>query len=160
MLAFFAARPILFRPLSSADARAVAHIHAEGFARGWPADEIEAMILDPAVVGDGAATAGWPGALAGFVLSRIAADEAEILSICVRRKNQGKGVAGRLLNHHLSRLGQRGARAVFLEVEEGNTPAIALYRRYGFAEVGRRKSYYPKADGRTADALTMRRDMV
>jgi ribosomal-protein-alanine N-acetyltransferase len=49
----------------------------------------------------------------------------------------------------------RGAAAMFLEVAAGNTPALALYAREGFAEVGRRRRYY--ADG--ADALVLRRDL-
>lgn len=159
MISLFTARPPIFHHLTATDARAAAAIHAEGFARGWSASDIESMIIDPAIVGDGVFVAGWRESLIGFSLSRVAADEAEILSICVRRKDQGRGVAGRLLAHHLSRIGQRGARALFLEVEEGNAPAIALYRRYGFAEIGQRKSYYHKPDGRTANAVVMRREM-
>ncbi len=153
----FAKRPPIFRALDPADARAVASIHAEGFARGWPAADIERMLADAAILGDGAATAGWPSQLIGFALSRIAADEAEILSIGVRRSWQGRGVAAGLLTRHLSRVGQRGAAALFLEVEDGNAPAIALYRRFGFSKVGERPSYYKKPDGRTANAIVMRR---
>ena len=155
----FAPQTPLLRGLAPGDARAVAAIHAEGFARGWPAADVERMLADAAVIGDGAATAGWPSQLIGFVLSRIAADEAEILSIGVRRKHQGRGVAGRLLGHHLARASQRGARAMFLEVEDGNGPAIALYRRFGFSEVGKRPSYHRKPDGATANAVVMRRGL-
>jgi ribosomal-protein-alanine N-acetyltransferase len=153
----FAARPPVYRALDPADARAVAAIHAEGFARGWPAADVERMLADATTVGDGAATAGWPSQLIGFVLSRVAADEAEILSIGVKRSWQGRRVAAGLLAHHLSRVGQRGAQALFLEVEEGNRPAIALYRRFGFFDVGKRPSYYKKPDGRAANAIVMRR---
>lgn len=159
MITLFASRPPTLRPLRPTDARAVAQIHAEGFAQGWPASEIERMIIDPAIVGDGAAGGGWPTSLMGFVLSRVAADEAEILSIATRKNGQRRGVGAALLAHHLSRIGQRGARALFLEVEEGNAPAIALYRKFAFREVGRRKAYYPKADGSAANALVMRREI-
>ena len=48
-------------------------------------------------------------------------------------------------------------RAVHLEVEEGNRPALALYRRRGFREVGRRQGYYARPDGTRAAAITMSR---
>ena len=45
---------------------------------------------------------------------------------------------------------------LFLEVEEGNAPARALYVKRGFVEVGRRNAYYKKADGSAASAIVMR----
>lgn len=155
----FAPPSIVMRPLGPGDARDVAQIHAEGFAQGWRVADLERMLTDAAIIGDGATMSGWPSQLAGFALSRIAADEAEILSIGVRRARQGRGVAARLLGRHLSRVAQRGVREMFLEVEEGNAPAIALYRRFGFAEVGRRPSYYRKQDGSAANAIVMRRPL-
>lgn len=159
MSPLFAPRPPVCRALVAADAEAAAAIHAEGFARGWPADDMASLILDSSVVADGAFAAGWLGRLAGFALSRIAGEEAEILSICVRRSERGKGVGAALLGRHLSGVGQRGARQLFLEVEEGNASAIALYRRFGFQDVGRRKSYYHRPGGAALDALVMRRPL-
>ncbi|MBN9064293.1 MAG: GNAT family N-acetyltransferase [Rhizobiales bacterium] len=159
MSPLFASRPPVCRPLSVADADAAAAIHAEGFARGWPAGDLESLILDASVVADGCFSAGWLGGLVGFALSRAAGGEAEILSICVRRSEQGRGVGAALLGRHLARVGQRGARQLFLEVEEGNAAAIALYRRFGFQDVGRRKSYYHKPGGGVLDALVMRRPL-
>ena len=153
----FQAATVGIRPLAVGDAAQVAAIHAEGFARGWPLSDIERMLVDPAIIGDAAIPGRWPGGLRGFALSRVAADEAEILSIAVRRKDRGRGLAGRLLAHHMARLAQAGARAVFLEVEEMNAAAIALYRRYGFETIGQRRSYYRNPDGSSANALAMRR---
>lgn len=144
------------RPDASAD---VASIHAENFARPWGSAEIEALIADSACIGQMARTQGWPSQIEGFVLSRIAGDEAEILSIAVRRARQGQGIAGQLLLHHLGALGPRRVRSLFLEVDEANTPALALYRRHGFLTVGERKSYYRRNDGSAANALVMRRDL-
>ncbi|MFX5295047.1 GNAT family N-acetyltransferase, partial [Acinetobacter baumannii] len=53
----------------------------------------------------------------------------------------------------------RGVRTIFLEVEENNQPARRLYERMGFAVVGRRESYYPRAGGEQRNALLMRRDL-
>ena len=50
-------------------------------------------------------------------------------------------------------------RALFLEVDETNAAAIALYRRFGFREVGKRPRYYQSADGARSGALVMRRDL-
>jgi ribosomal protein S18 acetylase RimI-like enzyme len=52
-----------------------------------------------------------------------------------------------------------GARAVFLEVDEHNDPAIRLYHRAGFSEVSRRANYYPGPGGKAAAALVLRRDL-
>jgi ribosomal-protein-alanine N-acetyltransferase len=156
MSRLFTSRPPVHRAARTADARAIAAIHAEGFARGWPPGDIEALLADAAVAADVAVAGRWPPAIVGFALSRVAVDEAELLSIGVRRSHQARGVAGGLLAAHLAHLGQRGVRALFLEVEEGNAPAARLYSRFGFQTVGRRASYYPKADGRSAQALVMR----
>ena len=51
------------------------------------------------------------------------------------------------------------AEALFLEVDETNVPALALYRRLGFREVGKRPAYYDRAEGGRSGALVMRRDL-
>ncbi len=101
-----------------------------------------------------------PGAKpSGFALSRIVLDEAEIITIAILPEALGKGYAGPLLAHHLDGLSRQGVRKVHLEVEEGNAPAISLYRRAGFRETGRREAYYQKADGSRVSALTMALDL-
>jgi ribosomal-protein-alanine N-acetyltransferase len=94
----------------------------------------------------------------GFVISRIGADEAEILSIAVDAGHRGKGLSRNLLLTHLGYLAGRGVRAIFLEVEENNQPARRLYERAGFAVVGRRERYY-RQGGEQLNALLMRRDL-
>ncbi len=157
-LPFFGPPPApAFARFDARDARAAAAIHAEGFARSWSAVEIEALAVDPAVFGD-AAREGRPGGpLLAFVLSRAAADEAEILTIAVASSARGRGIGKALLARHTARLAASGVRALFLEVEETNAAARALYARTGFAEVGRRGAYYAKPDGTRADALILRR---
>ncbi len=101
-------------------------------------------------------TAPWPAPrLVGFVVSRIAADQAEILSIAVASDFRGAGLARRLLDVHLRRLAGYGVATVFLEVDEHNAPARRLYAGFGFAKVGRRESYYAAA----AAALVLRRHL-
>lgn len=142
--------------LATAHAARLAEIHAEAFTRPWDAVEFERSLADKNVLADGLFL-GRASQPAGFILSRRAADEAEILSIAITAPARGRGHAGPLLDRHLQGLAQSGVRAVFLEVEEGNRPALALYRRRGFAEIGRRQGYYARPDGSRASAITMRR---
>ena len=95
----------------------------------------------------------------GFAVSRMGADEAEILSIAVDEAWRGRGLSRDLLITHLGHLAGRGVRRIFLEVEENNAPARRLYERTGFAVVGRRERYYRGADGEQLNALLMRRDL-
>lgn len=146
--------------LDARHAAAVAALHHQGgFARGWEPGECAALIADSAVVSDGVfrASAREPS---GFVLSRKAADEAEILSVVVASSHRREGLGRALLAAHLARLAGEGVAHVFLEVEEGNGPALRLYGYFGFREVGRRKGYYPKPDGSRATAIAMRLDLA
>ena len=147
------------RGLTQADAHDVAALHAEGFHRGWSVEEIEGLLADRTVTGLGAGHGRFATALAGFVLSRVAAGEAEILTIAVARRARGLGVGRLLLEGHLSQLAAAGAREVFLEVDEANAAARALYAREAFSEVGRRKAYYARPDGSRGTALVLRRTL-
>ncbi|QEL24537.1 GNAT family N-acetyltransferase [Bosea sp. F3-2] len=145
--------------LDAGYARQVAILHHQGgFARGWEPAECAALIAETSVAADGVFGKGSDPA--GFVMSRKAADEAEILSIVVAPANRRDGLGRILLSAHLARLAEDGVARVFLEVEEGNLAAERLYRHFGFREVGRRKGYYPKADGSRATAIAMRLDLT
>jgi [ribosomal protein S18]-alanine N-acetyltransferase len=152
---FGRAEPVL-APAHPRDAADLARLHAASFNRGWSEQEFEQLLTDRNVIGERAASG---RASVGFILSRLAADEAEILSVAVARSWQGRGLARRMLDLHLRRLAGLGLRAVFLEVEENNTPARRLYDRAGFREVGRRPGYYATGAGPAA-ALVLRRDLV
>jgi [ribosomal protein S18]-alanine N-acetyltransferase len=148
-------RPLpAFSPAGSQDAAYFAQLHQASFARGWTESEFERLLLDRNVLAHRCARGGRPQ---GFVLSRIAADEAEILSIAVAAAQQGRGMAGALLDFHLRALAGRGVRAVFLEVDDANVPARKLYARRQFREVGRRRSYYREQGG---TALVLRRGLT
>jgi [ribosomal protein S18]-alanine N-acetyltransferase len=136
------------------DAGGFAELHGASFHRGWSEDELEQLLSDRSVVAHRATRA---GGLVGLILSRIAADEAEILSIAVAMSARGRGLARQLLELNMRRLAGLGVRAVFLEVDENNAPARALYRRAGFREVGRREGYYSASRG--IAALVLRRDL-
>jgi len=137
------------------DAAAMAALHAASFRRGWSDDEFRSMLGEKTVL---AHRAMQREKLIGFIITRMAGDESEILSVAVAASAQGRGLAGRLLHLHLRRLAGLGARRVFLEVGEDNVAAIRLYNRAGFEQVSRRQGYYQDAAGRQTAALVLRCD--
>jgi len=142
---------------SRRDAAAIAKLHAAAFRHGWSDGEIERMLLERNIIAHRAMSG---RTLQGFILSRLAGGEAEILSVAVASARRGRGLARALLNLHLRRLAGLGASAVFLEVDEDNEPARRLYQRAGFREVGRRPGYYQQGRDKAATALVLRRDLV
>lgn len=144
--------------LAPAHAAAVSRLHAASFARGWDQLEVARMLAERNILSDGAFS-GMSKGPSGFVMSRMAADEAEILTICIDGAMRGQGIGRMLLERHVQGLRQRGISQLFLEVEQRNDPALALYRRFGFAQVGERPGYYAKPDGSRALALIMRREI-
>jgi ribosomal-protein-alanine N-acetyltransferase len=140
-----------------ADADALAELHATAFQRGWSAEEFERLLVDKSIV---AHRATFGRDVVGFSLARVAADEAEILSIAVAPAWRGRGLAGQLLDLQLRRLAALGIVRLFLEVDEGNSPARRLYARALFREVGRRGAYYRPAGGAASNALILRRDLA
>jgi len=93
---------------------------------------------------------------AGFVLSRGAADEEELLLIAVHPRHRGRGIGAVLLDRFIGEARMRGAERLFLEMRDGN-PAESLYRRHGFEQVGRRRAYYRRGSGDPLDAITFAR---
>lgn len=145
-------------PGIAADAEALARLHAEGFYRGWPRDDFAAYLSGPDTPALVACDA--RRRIAGFAMLRLAADEAELLTIAVGRKWRGRGVGAALMAALIEDLSLGSpARRLFLEVEEGNAAALRLYRRFGFDELSRREGYYRRPDGSAAAALVMRRDL-
>jgi len=152
---FARAEPVLSEA-NAGDASAIAALHGRSFRRGWSEQEVEGLLIDRNVLTH-RATSG--SALAGFIMSRLAADEAEILSVAVGNAWRRRGLARSMLILHLRRLAGLGARAVFLEVDENNAAAVRLYDRAGFREASRRPNYYPEPGGKAATALVLRRDL-
>ena len=96
-----------------------------------------------------------PSDLTGYLLATIIVDEAEILAIAVSANHQKCGRGTGLLKHFLAYIVARDVKTVFLEVAADNVSALTLYQRNGFAEFGRRPSYYKRSDG-DCDAILMR----
>ena len=92
--------------------------------RGWDEDEVYRLLVDGAVLTHRAMIR---RTLVGFIMSRLAADEAEILSVAIAPARRGRGLSRPLLDFHLRRLAGRAVRTVFLEVDEQNAAACRLY---------------------------------
>jgi [ribosomal protein S18]-alanine N-acetyltransferase len=138
------------------DARKLSQLHGASFNRGWSETEFEQLLAERNTLTHrlraGTETI-------GFIISRLAADEAEILSVAIDGGWRGRGLSRQLLQTHLGHLAGRGIRTIFLEVEENNLPAVRLYRGCGFEVVGRREQYYRDPSGQLLSALVMQRDL-
>ena len=93
--------------------------------------------------------------LVGYLLATIILDEAEILSIAVSSDHQNCGRGAGLLGHFLAYIDTQDVKTALLEVAADNVSALTLYHRHGFAEFGRRPSYYKRSYG-DCDAIMMR----
>lgn len=154
-------RDFVLEPLTEADADALSLLHREDFVRPWSETEFSTLLEQDGVFGYGARQVG-QGAKApvGFVLARVAAGEGEILTVAVARTHRRQGLGWRLMDAVLRELHAQRAEALFLEVDETNVGAIALYRRLGFREVGKRANYYRSSEHGPTGALVMRRDLA
>lgn len=144
-----------FEDVGVAASRLLSEMHADIFDEGWSATSFAEMLGTP---GTHAAIASDGGEPLGFIISRLAADEAEIISIGSRSNVQRRGVARQLLERQIALLAAEGVRLLFLEVAASNAAAQRLYAGCGFTEAGRRKGYY-KRDGGAEDAIVLRREL-
>ena len=143
-------------PATLRDAPKLAQLHGASFHRGWGEGEFETMLTERNTLVHRLKLG---RKVIGFAVSRMAADEAEILSIAIDADQRGRGLSRNLLLTHLGHLAGRGIRSIFLEVEENNQPARRLYERAGFGIAGRRERYYQQPGGEQLNALLMRRDL-
>jgi len=156
----FSRREHAIEPLAPGDAPAIARLHLEDFPRPWSSGEFAELMAQPTVFGFAAREVGNRRApMAGFVLARLAAGEGEILTLAVAQSVRRQGLGRYLMDAVLRRLHAYRAEALFLEVDETNAPAIGLYRRLGFRQVGHRPDYYKSPSAGRSGALVMRRDL-
>lgn len=143
---------IQFRSITQQDAPLLASIHALSLSSPWTESAFLALLQNPCY-------GGWlaviRGVAVGFIMVSCIPPEAEILTFAVvpewRRQHIGQG----LLRHFLGYC-QQGIAHVFLEVDSTNQPAIKLYQKEGFQQIGQRTDYYQYPSGAFSDALVMR----
>jgi ribosomal-protein-alanine N-acetyltransferase len=137
-------------------AEVAAAIHAaSGFDEPWSPASFAGLLATPGVAGRLALADGEP---AGLALWRVAADEAEILTVCTLPDRRRAGFGRALMEAATAASTTAGARRLYLEVAVDNVAAIALYQRLGFVRAGLRKGYYRRTDG-AVDATILARDI-
>lgn len=96
------------------------------------------------------------GAVVGYVGSQSVPPETDLMNLAVAPEARRSGVARELMEELMRRLCEKGMQTLTLEVRDSNDPAISLYTKLGFAQIGRRPRYYvnPKED-----ALILRKEL-
>lgn len=129
----------------------LAVLHARCFTASpppWTASAIAAAIAASGAIA--------LGGKMGFLLGRVIAGEAELLTLAVAPEVRQQGIGADLVRQFADAARAQSAQCAFLEVAEGNAPARALYARAGWTEAGRRPGYY----GKGSDALILRLALV
>ena len=93
--------------------------------------------------------------VAGYIGSQTVMGETDMMNVAVHPEYRRKGIAEALVNMLVEQLKGMESHALTLEVRASNMPAIALYGKLGFAEVGKRKYYYRNP---REDALILRKE--
>ncbi len=131
------------------DATDIAELEAEYFSNPFGKKDIFSYICSE---GSMCFSATADGRVIGYIIGRKIPPEGEIYRIAVRADKRQRGIGYRLLSYALKTERGSGVETVFLEVRESNLPARALYKSYGFKEIGVRKNYY---DNPTENAVIM-----
>jgi [ribosomal protein S18]-alanine N-acetyltransferase len=139
--------------LAHADFESLALLHACAFDPPWSAASLRELAGGPGGFGY---LAGAPENPEGFVLARLAADEAEVLTLVVSPGSRRRGLGRALIEACGAHAARLGGCAMFLEVDASNAPARSHYERLGFTEVGKRTAYYRPSRGPAVDAVLLR----
>ena len=128
---------------------AVAELERQNFSEPWPEIAVRSELTNKLALW---LVAVEDGVVAGYVGSQTVLQEADMMNIAVSESYRRRGIA-RMLVEELIR--QLDAYQLTLEVRASNAPAIALYEKLGFTQVGLRKNYYHKPK---EDALILRKE--
>jgi len=142
------------RGMTVDDLPAVLEIDRSSFALPWPERSFRFELTENDAAHLLVAEVAWSGrtCLAGYLGYWLLVDEMHISTLAVHPDLRGQGVGERLLLAGLDQARRQGAELATLEVRPSNAAAVALYRKYGFGLVGRRRAYYCDND---EDALLM-----
>ncbi len=156
---FWTQPPVIEEALDE-DLPKIADIHAQCFSHKWNSQEFARMKAQAGTIVMVARRASPYGTRAplGFLVLRVAADEAEVITVAVHPRQRGRGIGKKLMEAGLFRLYADRCKHLFLEVDAANEAALLLYRSLGFKEVGKRKGYYSDSGG-DGTALVMRTDL-
>lgn len=147
--------PAEFFPMNERDLDEVAALEASLQAFPWS----RGNFADSLAAGHSVWVLRQGGLLLGFSVVMVVLDEAHLLTIGVDTRWQGQGYGARMLRQVIDNARLNGANRLFLEVRPSNERAVALYRHFGFRQIGVRKAYYPATTGRE-DALIFDRELA
>ena len=133
------------RNMMQADILQLAEMEKMCFSDPWSVSAFEYELKNPLSVWLVAAEG---QCVIGYVGSQTVIDESDVMNIAVLPQYRRQGVGERLICELITRLNDKGSKSLTLEVRVSNAPAIALYNKLGFQQVGRRPNYYrnPKED--------------
>lgn len=131
---------------------AVAELEKTCFSMPWSENAIAGELNNPLSLW---LVALQDGGVVGYVGSQSVLQEADMMNLAVDPACRKMGVGQQLVEALIARLKAENTYCITLEVRSSNTPAIRLYEKLGFQQVGRRPGYYqnPKED-----ALILRRE--
>jgi ribosomal-protein-alanine N-acetyltransferase len=146
---------LTIRKMTLEDIPAVIDLDQKSFSLPWPERSFRFEVME------NQASRCWvaevDGKVAGMIVVWLLVDEAHVATIATHPDFRRQGIAKRMLAHALRRLIDEGARSSFLEVRENNLAAQEMYRKFGYAEAGRRRRYYSDND---EDAILMNLDAL
>ena len=143
-----------FVPMRETDVDAVTAAEQRAYDFPWT----RGNFVDSLKAGHSAWVCREDGVLVGYAVLMRVVDEAHLLNITILPEFQRRGLGGELLGELFDVARRHGAVRMLLEVRPGNVSGLALYRRFLFSEIGRRRGYYPGLDGRE-DAIVMAREL-
>lgn len=144
---------MIIRKMKASDVTAIAELEKRCFSDPWSADSIASELVNPLSYW---LVAEVDGQVAGYVGSQSVLDAADMMNIAVSPEYRRRGVAKALVNELTAYLSKNNVIALLLEVRVSNEPAITLYEKMGFQQVGRRPNYYRNP---REDALILRKGL-
>jgi [ribosomal protein S18]-alanine N-acetyltransferase len=139
------------RPLQWADLEQVIEIEAGAYSHPWTRGNFQDSLLAGHPT---CALSDTEDGLVGYSVAMPGVEELHLLNLTVARHRQRRGLGARLLLAVIDQARELRLQTVWLEVRASNFPAVALYRQFGFEQVGLRRGYYPARSGRE-DAVLM-----
>lgn len=138
--------------MSISDVPAVAELERKCFSDPWSERSVAAELENPLSL--------WLVALlgrtvVGYVGSQSVMEQADMMNIAVNPDYRRQGIAESLIERLVAELKDKQVSSLTLEVRASNAPAIALYRKLGFIQVGKRSNYYRNP---REDALILRKE--
>jgi ribosomal-protein-alanine N-acetyltransferase len=143
-----------FVPMRETDVDAVTAAEQRAYDFPWT----RGNFVDSLKAGHSAWVCREDGVLVGYAVLMRVVDEAHLLNITILPEFQRRGLGSELLGQLFDVARGHGAVRMLLEVRPGNVSGLALYRRFLFSEIGRRRGYYPGLDGRE-DAIVLAREL-